>query len=196
MPFTITCACGRALQVQEEHVGKKVRCPACQNILTVTPPGGPPPLPSLEFTPVESARPAAPSAPPRSQPRKSHEIDYEIFGGELQLVEVELDPGETVIAEAGAMTYMEHGIEFEAKLGDGSSPSQGFFGKVLAAGKRMVTGESMFMTHFTNRGRGKSRVAFGAPYPGKIIPVDLDQFDGELICQKNAFLCAALGTQI
>src|SRR3954465_12641788 len=101
---------------------------------------------------------------------KCHEIDYQIIGDDIQLVEVELDPGETVIAEAGAMTYMEEAIEFEAKMGDGSSPNQGFFGKVMAAGKRMLTGESMFMTHFTNRGTGKRRVAFGAPYPGKIIP--------------------------
>jgi uncharacterized protein (TIGR00266 family) len=134
--------------------------------------------------------------PSRSTPRTSHEIDYEIFGGDLQLIEVELDPGETVIAEAGAMTYMEHGIEYEAKMGDGSSPNQGFFGKLMSAGKRVLTGESMFMTHFTNNGRGKRRVAFGAPYPGKIIPVDLSTVDEQLICQKNAFLCGALGTKI
>src|SRR4051794_15571932 len=119
MSFTITYSCGRALQVQEDFVGKKVRCPACQAIMTVTPPAdaGPPPLPSVDFTPIapEPARRPAPlpSSPARSRPRISHEIDYEIFGGELQLVEVELDPGETVIAEAGAMTYMEEAIEFE-----------------------------------------------------------------------------------
>jgi uncharacterized protein (TIGR00266 family) len=128
---------------------------------------------------------------------RCHEVDYEIFGDDLQMVEVELDPGETVIAEAGAMNYMEDAIAFEAKMGDGSQPDQGFLGKMLSAGKRVLTGESLFMTHFTNRGAGKKRVAFAAPYPGKIIPIDMAQIPGqEVICQKDAFLCAALGTQI
>jgi uncharacterized protein (TIGR00266 family) len=126
----------------------------------------------------------------------SHEVDYEIIGDDLQLVEVELDPGETVIAEAGSMTYMEDGIAFESKMGDGSEPEQGFFGKLFGAGKRMIAGESLFMTHFTNRGQGKRRVAFSAPYPGKIIAVDLAQAGHELICQKDAFLAAALGTKV
>jgi len=125
-----------------------------------------------------------------------HEIDYELFGDDIQIVEVELDPGETVIAEAGAMNYMEEGIAFEAKMGDGSQPDKGFFGKMLDVGKRALTGESLFMTHFTNRGHGKQRVAFSAPYPGKIMPVDMAQCGGELLCQKDAFLCAALGTQV
>jgi uncharacterized protein (TIGR00266 family) len=128
--------------------------------------------------------------------KKSHEVDYEIHGTELQLVEVELDPGETVIAEAGAMTYMEQGIEFESKMGDGSEPEQGFFGKLFSAGKRAFTGESVFMTHFTNRGAGKSRVAFAAPYPGQIVPLDLAKLGGDLICQKDSFLAAALGTKV
>jgi uncharacterized protein (TIGR00266 family) len=128
--------------------------------------------------------------------KKSHEVDYEIHGTELQLVEVELDPGETVIAEAGAMTYMEQGIEFESKMGDGSEPEQGFFGRLFSAGKRAFTGESLFMTHFTNRGAAKSRVAFAAPYPGQIVPVDLAKMGGDLICQKDSFLCAALGTKV
>lgn len=127
---------------------------------------------------------------------KSHEIDYKILGDDIQMVEIELDPGETVIAEAGAMTYMEDGIAFESKMGDGSQPQQGFFGKLMGAGKRMLTGESLFMTHFTNKGRGKRKVGFGAPYPGKIIPVDLAKLGGELICQKDAFLCAAFGTKL
>lgn len=127
---------------------------------------------------------------------QSHEVDYEIHGDDMQIVEVELDPGETVIAEAGAMNYMEEGISFEAKMGDGSEPDQGFFGKVLSAGKRAMTGESLFMTHFTNRGSGKKRVAFAAPYPGKILPIDLAQVGGRVICQKDAFLCAALGTKV
>jgi uncharacterized protein (TIGR00266 family) len=128
--------------------------------------------------------------------KKSHEVDYEIHGTELQLVEVELDPGETVIAEAGAMTYMEQGIEFESKMGDGSEPEQGFFGKLFSAGKRAFTGESVFMTHFSNRGSAKSRVAFAAPYPGQIVALDLSKIGGDLICQKDSFLAAALGTKV
>lgn len=127
---------------------------------------------------------------------RSHEIDYKIIGNDIQLVEVELDPSETVIAEAGAMMYMEDGITFEAKLGDGSNPSGGFFDKLLSAGARVITGESLFMTHFTNRGYGKKKVAFSAPYPGTIVPVDLQQMGGSLIVQKDAFLCAALGTKV
>lgn len=126
----------------------------------------------------------------------SHEIDYEIFGDDMQLVEVELDPQETVVAEAGAMNYMEDDIRFEAKMGDGSDPDQGFMGKMFSAGKRMLTGESIFMTHFTNHGRTKRRVAFAAPYPGRIVPIDLSSVGGTLLCQKDAFLCAAHGTEI
>jgi len=127
---------------------------------------------------------------------QSHEIDYKIIGNDIQLVEVELDPGETVIAEAGAMLYMEDGISFEAKLGDGSNPRAGFFDKVLSAGSRLITGESLFLTHFTNQGWGKKHVAFAAPYPGTIVPIDLPQLGGRLIVQRDAFLCAALGTKI
>jgi uncharacterized protein (TIGR00266 family) len=127
---------------------------------------------------------------------KCHEVDYEILGHDMQMVEVELDPGETVIAEAGAMNYMEEGILFETKMGDGSNPDEGLMGKLFNAGKRMISGESLFLTHFTNNGSGKRRVAFAAPYPGKIIATDLDEFGGELICQKDAFLCAALGTEL
>jgi len=125
-----------------------------------------------------------------------HKVDYEIFGDDMQVVEVELDPGETVIAEAGAMNWMEDGITFEAKMADGSRPDQGLMGKLLDVGKRAVTGEALFMTHFTNEGYGKKRAAFGAPYPGKIIPLDMASMGGELICQKDAFLCAALGTRV
>lgn len=127
---------------------------------------------------------------------RSHEIDYKIHGDDMQMVEVELDPQETVIAEAGAMNWMEEGIVFDAKMGDGSEPNKGFFGKVLDVGKRALTGESIFMTHFTNEGHTKSRAAFAAPYPGKIIPVDLPEVGGEIMCQKDAFLCAALGTKV
>ncbi len=127
---------------------------------------------------------------------KCHKLDYEVIGDDLQVVEVELDPSETVIAEAGAMNWMEDGIGFEAKMGDGSQPDQGFMGKLLNVAKRTITGESLFMTHFTNTSSIKRHVAFAAPYPGKIIPVDMSLVGGELICQKDAFLCAAFGTQV
>jgi len=127
---------------------------------------------------------------------RCHVIDYEIFGDDMQTVEVELDPNETVVAEAGAMNWMEDGISFEARLGDGSQPDKGLFGKLLDSSKRALTGESLFLTHFTNSGMGKKRVAFSAPYPGRIIPLDMARAGGEIICQKDAFLCAALGTQI
>lgn len=126
----------------------------------------------------------------------SHEIDYKIFGDDIQFVEIELDPRETVIAEAGTMVYMEQGITFEVKMGDGSTPNQSLMGKLLSAGSRLITGESLFITHFTNNGNGKSRVAFAAPYPGTIIPVDLNQVRNNLIVQKDGFLCAALGTKL
>jgi uncharacterized protein (TIGR00266 family) len=125
-----------------------------------------------------------------------HEIDYDIIGNDLQVVEVELDPGETVIAEAGAMSWMDEGISYEAKMGDGSDTGSGFFDTVFSAGKRLISGESLFMTHFTNTGRGKKRVAFGAPYPGKIIPLDMAKHGNQIYCQKDAFLCAALGTKL
>lgn len=127
---------------------------------------------------------------------RCHEVDYEIFGDDMQTVEVELDPQETVIAEAGAMNWMDDQISFEAKMGDGSNPSKGLFGKLMDAGKRALTGESIFMTHFTNIGQGKKRVAFAAPYPGKIIPINMAEIGEDLICQKDAFLCAALGTEV
>jgi len=127
---------------------------------------------------------------------RCHEVDYEIFGDDMQIVEVELDPSEVVIAEAGAMNYMEDGIGFETKMGDGSKPSGGMLDSILNVGKRVITGESIFMTHFSNNGEGKRRVAFAAPYPGKIIPVDMAQMGEELICQKDAFLCAAFGTSL
>lgn len=127
---------------------------------------------------------------------KSHEIDHEIFGDDMQVVEVELDPQETVIAEAGAMNWLEDGITFDAKMGDGSKPNEGVLNTLLNVGKRVLTRESIFMTHFTNAGTGKKRVAFAAPYPGKIIPIDLAAIGGEIICQKDAFLCAALGTEV
>ncbi len=143
---------------------------------------------------------AGPGTPPpivtSSSGRRSHEIDYKITGESIQMVEIELDPRETVIAEAGAMNYMEDGIAFETKMGDGSEPEAGFMGKLVSMGKRAITGESLFMTHFTNVGSGKKHVAFAAPYPGTILPISLAEFNGQLLCQKDAFLCAALGTKV
>jgi uncharacterized protein (TIGR00266 family) len=197
MSLTITCHCGKSLKVKETSFGKKVRCPSCQDVIDV-------PMPDEEedeeFQAVaaderEEEEEDEEEERPRKK-RKCHEIDYEIFGEDMQLVEIELDPGEVVIAEAGAMTYIEGDIEFSAKMGDGSEPNQGFFKKLWGASKRAMTGESMFMTHFSNEGNGKRRVAFGAPYPGKILPMNLDELGGELVCQKNSFLCAALGTKI
>ncbi len=127
---------------------------------------------------------------------KSHEIDYKIYGDDMQVVAIELDPQETVIAEAGAMNWMDTEIAFEAKMGDGSKTESGLLGKLLNAGKRVLTGESLFLTHFTNRGEGKKEVSFAAPFPGKIIPVNLHDFGGQILCQKDSFLCAAKGTEV
>lgn len=128
--------------------------------------------------------------------RRAHDIDFVIRGDDMQFVEVELDPGECAVAEAGAMMYMTPGIAMSTVFGDGNATQQGFFGKLVGAGKRLITGESLFITVYENRGQGKHRVAFAAPYPGKILPMDLAQLGGELICQKDSFLCAARGVEI
>lgn len=125
-----------------------------------------------------------------------HEVDFKVYGDDLQFVEVELDPGEAAVAEAGGLMYMEDGIEMETIFGDGSEKKSGFLGSLLGAGKRLLTGESLFMTVFLNRGSGKRKVAFAAPYPGKILPVDLRQLGGELIAQKDSFLAAAKGVSV
>jgi uncharacterized protein (TIGR00266 family) len=127
---------------------------------------------------------------------QDHEIDYKIYGEEMQYVEIELDPHETAIAEAGAFMMMDETIQMETIFGDGRQTSQGFFGKLLTAGKRVLTGESLFMTAFTNMGYGKSKVSFASPYPGKIIPLDLNMLGGKMICQKDAFLGAAKGVDV
>jgi uncharacterized protein (TIGR00266 family) len=126
----------------------------------------------------------------------AHEIDYKIYGDDMQFVEIELDPQETVLAEPGAMMMMDDGIVMNTIFGDGSNRDSGLLGKLFSAGKRVLTGESLFMTAFTNNGLGKKHVSFSAPFPGKIIPVDLTEHDGKLICQKDAFLCAAKGVSI
>lgn len=128
--------------------------------------------------------------------RTNHDIDYTIFGEEMQYVQLELDPNETAVAESGSFLMMDDGIQMATIFGDGSRQNSGFFGKLVGAGKRLLTGESLFMTAFTNAGMGKKRVSFASPYPGKIIALDLLQLGGKVICQKDAFLCAAKGVSI
>jgi uncharacterized protein (AIM24 family) len=127
---------------------------------------------------------------------QAHEIDYRIFGDDMQFVEIELDPRESIVAEAGSLMMMDQEIHMETIFGDGSGGDSGIMDKLFSAGKRMLTGESLFMTLFTNQGSGKKQAAFAAPYPGKIIPMDLSQYRGKIICQKDAFLCAAKGVAI
>jgi len=127
---------------------------------------------------------------------RAHEIDYEIYGEEMQYVEIELDPQEVVVAESGSFMMMENGIQMQTIFGDGSGQQSGIFGKILSAGKRMLTGESLFMTAYQNQNNRKSKVSFASPYPGKIIAVDLQQYQGKFICQKDAFLCAAKGVSV
>jgi len=138
------------------------------------------------------------ATPPDLDVRSAHEIDYEVLGEEMQFVEIELDPAESVVAEAGSMMYMTNGIQMETVFGDGSRKSEnsGLMDKFLGAGKRLLTGESLFMTVFSNAGTGKQKVAFASPYPGKIIPVHLAEIGGTLICQKDSFLCAAKGVAV
>jgi uncharacterized protein (TIGR00266 family) len=129
--------------------------------------------------------------------RQNHEIDYQIHGNEMQMVEIELDPQETAIAESGSFMYMDEGIEMETIFGDGSAQSSGgFMSKLWSAGKRLLTGESLFMTAYTHQGFGKAKVAFASPYPGKIVAIDLQEYNGKIICQKDAFLCAAKGVAV
>lgn len=128
--------------------------------------------------------------------QQSHEIDYKILGEEMQCVEIELDPNETAIAESGSFMMMDDGIQMQTIFGDGSSQQKGILGKLWGAGKRLLTGESLFMTAFTNIGQGKRKVAFASPYPGKVIPLDLMRLGGRMICQKDAFLCAAKGVSV
>lgn len=128
--------------------------------------------------------------------QKAHEIDYKILGEEMQCVEIELDPSETAIAESGAFMMMDDGIQMETIFGDGSTQQKGILGKLMGAGKRLLTGESLFMTAFTNVGQGRRKVSFASPYPGKVIPMDLARLGGKMICQKDAFLCAAKGVAV
>lgn len=127
---------------------------------------------------------------------RAHEIDYHIYGEEMQYVEIELDPQEVVVAEAGSFMMMENGIKMETIFGDGSQQEGGIFGKLLSAGKRVLTGESLFMTAYQNIDYAKRKVSFASPYPGKIVPIDLNQYGGKFVCQKDAFLCAAKGVAV
>ena len=212
--LTIYCThCSKAHLLSPEHVGKSVRCQSCgqvfvaqsQDIQIPEPPfmddgrtsGSPNSAASLNSlsggvgtTPTRSYQ-----SPPGKQ-GTADQIDYTIHGDDTQYVEITLDPGETVIAESGAMMYMTSGIEMQTVFGDPSS-SGGFWSKVVSAGKRVLTGESLFMSTFTNlRSQGREHIAFAAPYMGRITPMHLDQMGGELICQKGAFLCGAKGLQV
>jgi len=154
-------------------------------------------LPINRIPELTRPAPRMPSAPPAAPIRKTDEIDYKIMGTEMQFVEVELDPGESVIAEAGAMMYKDVSVSMETIFGDGSGTGGGrFMDKLIGAGKRLLTGESLFMTVFTHTGHGKGHAAFGAPYPGNILPVNLKELGGSLICQKDSFLCAAKGVSV
>lgn len=146
-----------------------------------------------ELFPGAPADAPVPPPTPTGNACRADEIDYVIYGGEMQYVEIELDPGESALAEAGSMMYKEATVDMQTIFGDGSDSGGGAFNKLLGAGKRILTGESLFMTLFTHTGQVKARVAFGAPYPGSIIPVKLDAIGGSIICQKDAFLCAAKG---
>ena len=151
-----------------------------------------------ELSDIFSGKDGAGALPalPTESGRRAHEVDYNIVGSEMQFVEIELDPGEGAVAEAGAMMYMTSGIQMSTIFGDGSSSGGGLMDRLLGAGKRVLTGESLFITEFVNHGLGKQHVAFAAPHPGKILPADLNRMGGRLICQKNAFLCAAKGVAI
>ena len=155
------------------------------------------PAPPPSYGPNPDYRVPLPTAPAPAA-SQSDEVDYQIFGSEMQFVEIELDPGESAVAEAGAMMYKEQCVEMDSLFGDGSKNSEqgGIMDKLLGAGKRLLTGESLFITVFTHRGAGKAHVAFGAPYPGNIIPVKLTDIGGTIICQKDSFLCAARGVSI
>jgi uncharacterized protein (TIGR00266 family) len=145
-----------------------------------------------------AAPPPPPPPPPNPAPVAADQIDFEVFGNEMQFVEIVLDPGEAAIAEAGSFFYMDPGIKMETIFGDGSQQAEqaGFMGKLMQGAKRVLTGESLFMTIFGNGAQQRQKVAFAAPYPGKIIPVDLRQHNGTLLCQKDAFLCAAKGISV
>ena len=193
----VSCqSCGKQYSVTPDMEGKNVRCSACGTVFAV-----PANLPTAAV--VAATTGPAPVKPAtlkhfsaNTGTKRADEIDYEIFGDDTQYVEVTLDPGETVIAEAGGMMYMTPGIKMETVFGDPSAQQQGFWSKIAAAGKRVITGESIFMTTFSNVAAQREVVAFAAPMPGKILPMHLDEMGRELICQKGAFMCGAKGVQV
>jgi uncharacterized protein (TIGR00266 family) len=174
-------ACQQRLRVNDEYAGQKARCPKCQNVLDI------PPRETTE-SPILL----------NQETRTADVLDYEIFGHEMQYVEITLDPGEVAVSEAGAMMYMSPRVRMQTLLGDPSAKgaSGGFLDKLMTAGKRVLTGESLFMTTYTNESTTRETMAFAAPYPGKLIPMHLDELGGELICQKDSLLVAARGIQI
>ncbi|MDX1947244.1 MAG: TIGR00266 family protein [Pirellulaceae bacterium] len=185
---TINCpACGKQYSYNPQLEGRQVRCQACNHVFQIRNPAG---TEGLEIIDGPTA------VAGRSGGKRADVIDYEIFGSEMQFCEVTLDPGEMVIAEAGGMMYMTSGIKMETVFGDPSQKGQGFWGKIASAGKRMMTGESLFMTTFSNIANQREVVAFASPYPGKIVPLHLDELGGSIICQKDSFLCGARGVQI
>ncbi len=179
MPIVQCATCGKKYDVDARYGGKRIRCKGCQDAIDV------PRTPVVEDVEVVAAG-----------ERTADVIDYELFGDDMQYAEVTLDPGEMVLAEAGAMMFMSAAIKMETVFGDPSQKQQGFWGKIASAGKRVLTGESLFMTTFENVGTQREVVAFGAPYPGKVVPLHLDRLGGEIICQKDAFLCGARGIQV
>ena len=194
MPDFSCHACGKSYSLTNDYLGKRVRCTACGHVFLVS-------VTDDEMHVVDSAPPERELPNQRAyehsgKGRIADEIEYEIFGSEMQYVEITLDPTETVIAEAGGMMYMTDGIKMETVFGTPGKEGQSFWNKVLSAGKRVLTGESLFMTTFTNQSNRREKVAFGAPYPGKIVPLHLDEMGGEIIVQKDAFLCGARGIEI
>jgi uncharacterized protein (TIGR00266 family) len=193
---TVSCtSCGKQYPYSAEIAGRQVRCRACGNVFAIpaeTPEG----LEVVDAYPVAGSFGSPYGTTPHRGGRKADEIEYEIYGSEMQFCEITLDPNEMVIAESGSMMYMSSGIKMETVFGDPSQQHQGFWGKMMSAGKRLMTGESLFMTTFTAVSNRREVVAFAAPYPGKIIPLHLDRLGGELICQKDSFLCGARGIQI
>jgi uncharacterized protein (TIGR00266 family) len=208
--IVIACpTCNSPYRIDEQHLGRTVRCNSCGNTFLATqatvanassgssstPNSGP--QSSLPTNTVTSNSQPRTYVAPQGKRGSADEIDYAIHGDDTQFVEIGLDPGETVIAESGSMMYMTSGIEMQTVFGDPSASGGGFWSKVVSAGKRVLTGESLFMTTFTNsRGQGKEFVSFAAPYMGRITPMHLDQLGGELICQKDSFLCGAKGIQV
>lgn len=181
MPIEFHChACSTLLRVPDQQAGGRGRCPRCRGIVQI-------PQSATEEVPLLDTTDGGPT---------SDIIDYEIFGSEMQFVEITLDPDEMVLAEAGTMMYMSNGIKMDTVFGDPSVKQSGFLDKLVSAGKRVLTGESLFMTTFYNVSQQREQVAFASPYPGKLLPMHLDELGGELICQKDAFICAARGVQI